>query len=78
MSSLVPFIEHGGDAAFPIFTPGTMMPPTMSHAAEEEHLHGAKEQEEEQEGEADRAEGIEEVRMPKSIRLRVAISIHHR
>ena len=80
VSALVPFIEEWGDVAFPILAPRTVMsvmPPAMSHTAEEEHLHCPEEQEEEQEREADRAEWIEEVRVTKTVHMRVAISVHH-
>ena len=40
--AFVPFTEHRGDATFPIFAPVTMLVMTTPHAAEEHHLHEAR------------------------------------
>ena len=78
MRAFVPFFKRRGNFTFPTLAPVTVMPvvtPAMSHAAEEEHLHCTEEQEEEEDRATDRTKGIKEVRMTKTVHMRVAISV---
>ena len=82
MSAFVPLIELRGKSAFPVFAPGTVMSvmtPTVSHAAEEDHLHEAEEQEEEEDRAAD-AEGYKAKVMTTvhhGVPIAVTVAIHH-
>jgi len=56
MRLLVPIIEHGRDAAFPISAPGSVYVTVVVHSTEEDHLQYAEEQEQEEDGEANSAD----------------------
>ena len=83
VSTLVPFVEHGWSAIFPSFAPrAVLMMSALTHSAEEDHLYEAKEKEQKDEGEADRAERIEVMAISEAIsvpvRVGMTIAIHHR
>lgn len=79
MCALVPFVEHGWDAAFRLITTAMLMSVPAAHvhhAAEEDHLQEAEEQEEEKDAEAQSAERKEAKVMTNPIRA--AITVHRR
>ena len=83
VSTLVPFIEHGWSAIFPAFAPWTVLVMSaVTHSAEEDHLHEAKEEEQKEKGETDRAERIEVMAISEAIsipvRVGMTITVHHR
>ncbi len=82
MRLLVPFIEHGRHSAFPVPAPGTMHVTTVMPRAEEDHLHEAKEEEQEENGTADAKRKESEVMKAIHVRIKswtiaVPILIHH-
>ena len=85
VSTFVPLVEHGRDAAFPVLAPravAAMMAPAVAHSAEEHHLHEAEEEEQQENAEADPAEREKaEVSMAMhsiSVAIRrKAVTIHH-
>ncbi len=81
MRALVPFIEHGWSAVFPAFAPGAVhVMAAVAHSAEEDHLHEAEEEKQEEDGAADGAEWeeTEVMAIAKAIWVAIAVTVHHR
>jgi len=82
MCAFVELVKHGWDAVFPMPAPRSMMlvtfPTAMTHAAEEDHSHGAEEEKEEEDGATDRAEWEEHsVMTVHGIAISISTTIHH-